>query len=146
MSPFYRAYTAYAGREWVKGRRTLLENVVLRRTLKINMFKTHLGREGVTKKNTLCTLLSLDNVDNSGPPLALMVEHSMGMNQDKRMLISWLCSKVTVLEARDRLGGRVWDDYGTGVCVGRGAQIVNGTTNNPISLLCHQVSRPFDQS
>ena len=44
-----------------------------------------------------------------------------------------------MLEARDRLGGRVWDDHSTGACVGRGAQIVNGTTNNPISLLCHQV-------
>ncbi|KAK2192337.1 hypothetical protein NP493_33g03006 [Ridgeia piscesae] len=49
-------------------------------------------------------------------------------------------SKVTVLETRGRLGGRVWDDYTTGVCVGRGAQIVNGTTNNPISLLCHQLN------
>uniref|UniRef100_A0A672IU22 [histone-H3]-N(6),N(6)-dimethyl-L-lysine(4) FAD-dependent demethylase n=1 Tax=Salarias fasciatus TaxID=181472 RepID=A0A672IU22_SALFA len=48
-------------------------------------------------------------------------------------------SKVLVLEARDRIGGRVWDDTSLGLTVGRGAQIVNGCVNNPISLMCEQM-------
>ena len=49
---------------------------------------------------------------------------------------------MTVVESRDRIGGRVWDDQKSlGCCVGRGAQILNGCINNPISVLCEQVRR-----
>ena len=47
--------------------------------------------------------------------------------------------QVTVLEARDRVGGRVYDDFSLGCCVGRGAQILNGCVNNPVSVLSEQV-------
>ncbi|ESO09302.1 hypothetical protein HELRODRAFT_190449 [Helobdella robusta] len=48
--------------------------------------------------------------------------------------------KVTVIEARDRVGGRVLDDHSMGVCVAKGAQIIPGCVNNPITLLSHQTN------
>ncbi|KAG1655688.1 Lysine-specific histone demethylase 1B [Nymphon striatum] len=49
--------------------------------------------------------------------------------------------QVKILESQNRIGGRVHDDYTLGSCVGRGAQIVTGVINNPISYMCHQSDR-----
>lgn len=46
--------------------------------------------------------------------------------------------KVTVLEAKSQIGGRVCDDDSLGVCVPMGAQILNGALNNPIAIICEQ--------
>ncbi|XP_014681007.1 PREDICTED: lysine-specific histone demethylase 1B-like isoform X2 [Priapulus caudatus] len=51
-------------------------------------------------------------------------------------------AKVTVLEARDRIGGRITDDSSLGLTVGRGAQIVNGCVNNPVTIMCEQAGAP----
>ena len=59
----------------------------------------------------------------------------------KSLVKNYVLLKVTLVESRDRIGGRVWDDNKSlGCCVGRGAQILNGCINNPISVLCVQVS------
>jgi len=51
----------------------------------------------------------------------------------------WTLVQVTVLESRDRVGGRVSDDLVNDSIVGRGAQLINGCVNNPFALICHQV-------
>uniref|UniRef100_A0A8C9ETK4 Lysine demethylase 1B n=1 Tax=Pavo cristatus TaxID=9049 RepID=A0A8C9ETK4_PAVCR len=59
-----------------------------------------------------------------------------------------LATSHHLLNSKDRIGGRVWDDKTfTGVTVGRGAQIVNGCVNNPMALMCEQVSaRSWDHN
>jgi len=47
--------------------------------------------------------------------------------------------QVTVLESRDRVGGRVCDESVNESIVGQGAQLINGCVNNPFALICHQV-------
>ncbi|KAK6167988.1 hypothetical protein SNE40_021901 [Patella caerulea] len=46
--------------------------------------------------------------------------------------------KVKVLEGRDRLGGRIHDTHQLVDCVGQGAQLLIGQTNNPISIIAYQ--------
>ena len=46
--------------------------------------------------------------------------------------------QVTVLEASDRIGGRVHDDHSMGSCCSRGAMFITGLANNPFTLLSKQ--------
>jgi monoamine oxidase len=43
--------------------------------------------------------------------------------------------KVIVLEARDRIGGRIWTDFSTGWPLDMGASWIHGVTGNPITKL-----------
>jgi polyamine oxidase len=45
---------------------------------------------------------------------------------------------VTVLEARDRIGGRVWTDRALGVALDLGASWIHGVDGNPITALADQ--------
>ena len=45
--------------------------------------------------------------------------------------------RVTVLEARERIGGRVWTDMSLGVPIDLGAAWIHGTEGNPIVGLAH---------
>uniref|UniRef100_A0A3P9H3I8 Lysine demethylase 1B n=1 Tax=Oryzias latipes TaxID=8090 RepID=A0A3P9H3I8_ORYLA len=70
-----------------------------------------------------------------------------GVLRVERPLLPEGYRSVIPLKSRDRIGGRVWDDTSLGVMVGRGAQIVNGCVNNPIALMCEQVSaRSWDHN
>ena len=46
---------------------------------------------------------------------------------------------VTVLEARDRLGGRVWTDARIGAPVDLGGSWVHGVEGNPLTLWCDKL-------
>lgn len=46
---------------------------------------------------------------------------------------------VTVLEARDRIGGRVWTDRSLGVPIDMGASWCNGVDDNPIAALAREL-------
>ncbi|MEO1095064.1 MAG: FAD-dependent oxidoreductase [Cyanobacteria bacterium J06638_28] len=48
---------------------------------------------------------------------------------------------VTVLEARERIGGRVWTDRGLGTAVDLGASWIHGTEGNPIMTLVDAVGQ-----
>uniref|UniRef100_A0A8C7FBX9 [histone-H3]-N(6),N(6)-dimethyl-L-lysine(4) FAD-dependent demethylase n=1 Tax=Oncorhynchus kisutch TaxID=8019 RepID=A0A8C7FBX9_ONCKI len=64
-----------------------------------------------------------------------------GVLSVKQPLLPERYHNVVMLEASERIGGRVWDDTSLGgVTVGRGAQIVNGCVNNPIALMSEQLS------
>jgi len=47
--------------------------------------------------------------------------------------------QVTVLEARSRIGGRLWTDRSWGQAIDLGASWIHGTQGNPISTLADQV-------
>lgn len=46
--------------------------------------------------------------------------------------------QIQIVEARDRIGGRIWDDKSLGVTVGKGAHIITGVINNPLTVIAEQ--------
>ncbi len=50
--------------------------------------------------------------------------------------------KVTVLEARDRIGGRIWTDRSLGAALDLGAAWIHGPKGNPISALADDIDAP----
>ena len=50
---------------------------------------------------------------------------------------------VTVLEARNRIGGRIYTDRSTGIALDMGASWIHGLRNNPIKDLADQLGAPL---
>lgn len=50
--------------------------------------------------------------------------------------------RVIVLEARGRVGGRIWTDRDSGFCVDRGASWIHGLTDNPLTGLVAALRMP----
>ncbi|MEL7233420.1 MAG: FAD-dependent oxidoreductase [Chloroflexota bacterium] len=53
--------------------------------------------------------------------------------------------KITVLEARDRVGGRIWTDHSLGVPIDIGASWIQGTRGNPITRLSKDIKTVVTQ-
>src|SRR6185436_16299522 len=51
-------------------------------------------------------------------------------------------ASVVVLEARDRIGGRVWTDRSLGVPIDLGASWIHGVEGNPITELARAAGAP----
>jgi monoamine oxidase len=52
--------------------------------------------------------------------------------------LAWEGAEVTVLEARDRIGGRIFTDRSLGVPVEHGANFIHGVTDNPVAALAEE--------
>ncbi|XP_013400926.1 lysine-specific histone demethylase 1B [Lingula anatina] len=74
--------------------------------------------------------------DRHKPEVIVIGAGAAGLGAAKQL--KNFAAKVCILEAADRIGGRVWDDRSLGVCAGRGAMLVNGCINNPICVMCEQ--------
>lgn len=51
--------------------------------------------------------------------------------------------EVTVLEARQRIGGRIWTDHSLGVPLDLGASWIHGTEGNPLTKFARRLSQPL---
>ncbi|BFZ11164.1 hypothetical protein BsWGS_14203 [Bradybaena similaris] len=54
--------------------------------------------------------------------------------------------KVTVLEAKKRLGGRVHDETIDGSVISKSGQIIKGVANNPVALIAYQAGIDVEES
>lgn len=51
--------------------------------------------------------------------------------------------EVVILEARNRVGGRIWTDRSTGKALDLGASWIHGITGNPITELANKIDAPL---
>ena len=91
----------------------------------------------------------------AGPGAAMTGSWSMGAGKPERVIVvgagmaGLVAARllhdsgfaVTVLEARDRLGGRTWTDDSLGAPLDLGGSWVHGVEGNPLTLWCEQARR-----
>ncbi|KAH7967696.1 hypothetical protein HPB52_001656 [Rhipicephalus sanguineus] len=136
----------HQGRDLKQSLPGLLETVYLR------VYRGQLERHGLVGLLASGPEPDSQSRDTSDPRSRLFQPFCLDQSSNKRVLVVGagpaglsaarhlhrLGMQVTVLEASDRIGGRVRDDTSFGVCVGMGAHIVTGVTNSPLTTLCLQ--------
>lgn len=75
------------------------------------------------------------------PHIAIIGAGMAGLAAARRLAENGL--RVTVLEARSRIGGRLWTDRSLGVPLDLGASWIHGTRSNPITALAHDLAQPL---
>lgn len=87
----------------------------------------------------------IDPLKGKTPPrVAIIGAGISGMSTARHL--KHLGIDAVIFEAKDRHGGRMNDDKTLGVSVGKGAQIIVGNINNPITLLCEQIGIKYRNS
>lgn len=86
----------------------------------------------------------IDPLRGDGPKVAIIGAGMSGISTARHL--QHLGVSTVIFEAKDRYGGRMNDDRTLGVSVGKGAQIIVGNINNPITLLCEQIGIKYRNS
>ncbi|UMM21781.1 hypothetical protein L5515_003314 [Caenorhabditis briggsae] len=86
----------------------------------------------------------IDPLMGKVPKIAIIGAGISGMSTARHL--QHLGINSVIFEAKDRYGGRMNDDRTLGVSVGKGAQIIVGNINNPITLLCEQIGLKYRNS
>lgn len=86
----------------------------------------------------------IDPLNGMRPKIAIIGAGISGISTARHL--KHLGIDAVLFEAKDRFGGRMMDDQSLGVSVGKGAQIIVGNINNPITLLCEQIGIKYRNS
>ncbi|EFO96525.1 CRE-AMX-1 protein [Caenorhabditis remanei] len=86
----------------------------------------------------------IDPLNGNVPKVAIIGAGISGISTARHL--QHLGVNAVLFEAKERHGGRMNDDRTLGVPVGKGAQIIVGNINNPITLLCEQIGIRYRNS
>ena len=99
-------------------------------------------RRDLLKAGILSPLLGCSNGQSASPHILIVGAGIAGLSAAQ--LLSQHQYHVTLLEARERAGGRIWSDHSwSGGVLDLGASWIHGTTGNPIAQLAQQLALPM---